>query len=89
MLKSMYWPDRVILWKLWGKICLQAHSDRCQNSDPRGCRTEVSIPLLAISWGHSQQVGVIVISWHMVSSTFKVSYRASPHIDSLSHLELL
>lgn len=39
----------VLLQGHWGKICFQAFLDCWQNSSPCGCRTEVSIFLLAIS----------------------------------------
>ena len=39
------------IWKLWGRIHIQAHSSCWQNPVPCRCRKDVSVSLLAVSQG--------------------------------------
>lgn len=70
----------------WGKICFQAFFDCWQNSPPYGCRTEVSILLLAV---HQRPLTVLrgcllffamrpshSHSYIMAAQLFKVSFQS-------------
>lgn len=49
-----------------------------QNSGPCGCRTEVSISLLAVSWGCSLLLEASLPPCHMVPSISKATSGKSP-----------
>ena len=42
--KSRCWQRCSPFWRLWGKICFQAHSGFWLNSVPCGCKIEVQFP---------------------------------------------
>lgn len=55
--------------RLWGKICFHSNSGCWQNSAPCGCRTEVPISLLVVTWSYSQLLEAVLIPWLMAHSS--------------------
>lgn len=62
------WPALAIIWTLLGRIHFQANLGCWQNSILSGCRTEVLISLLAVSWGP-----------HTASGSYPYSLVHGPH----------
>lgn len=46
--KSWNWLDWTLVWKLWGRVSFQIHSDCGPNPSPCTCRTELPISLLSV-----------------------------------------
>ena len=71
-------------WRPWGRICFQVDSGCWQNSVPCGCRTEVTVSLLAVSWGPA------ILFWEATcSATYASHVGQSLWASSLSHFKLL
>ena len=82
--KTKLWARTHSLLKTLGKDLFPSWSGCWQNSVPCGCRTEVTVSLLAVSWGPA------ILFWEATcSATYASHVGQSLWASSLSHFKLL